>query len=214
MVGSLKSQGKTLTTSEGGLSPKWWSGESRPDITAWGALVWTYADQIAHAASSDGNSRHLLPRLAESRLGSDHIGAGVIAGFYEPAPDARLIDEKLKAWFQHDGLGLACVIRHAEQRRNIPAVIVVPRVRAVPVYDRNGEVLIERRRLPNRGRVVSEYCMVEFEGTSHDVANAEEASYRAFYGMFLAFLDVMPGFQLARWKITGRGLTTVDESLT
>jgi len=185
-------------------------------VTAWGAVVWTYADEIAYAASTAPAGRWGGIGYVTSGLGRERIGAGAINGWYEPAADALLIHAKLTAWFAHDGEGLACVIRHAERRVAVPPVITVPRLRAVPVTDRRGEVLVKRLRAHRLARVQAEYCEVDFEGVPAGLADAREEAWRAFHAMLVAFLDVMPGFGLQRLRVEGRGLAvdTVCESLT
>lgn len=188
--------------------------EFRRETTAWGVLVWAYADEIVRAASSVGGSNFPTPRLAQSSLGRECVSTGLINGWYEPHRDARLIHAKLQDWFDHDpGQGIA-VMSYAERRQLVPPSITVPRVRVVPQLDRNGNVLIQRHRAPGRGRVIAEYCLLDYEGTDARIAEQREAAWVEFYRMFIAFLDVMPGFPLTRWKITKRGLTNVEESLT
>lgn len=186
----------------------------RRPTTAWGALTWSYADEIVLAASSIGPSRYASDGPAMSGLGRERIGGGAINGWYEPHQDARTIHAKLADWFSHDARGAQLVMWHAERRREIPAHIHLPRVKAVPVYDRLGNVLIQRRRSPVSRRVMLEYCMLEFEGLNPAVAERKEREWRDFHEMFLAFLDVMAGFQLTKWMIAGRGLTSDTESLT
>lgn len=183
-------------------------------ITAWGALVWAYADEIVLAASSVGSARYVTEGPSISGLGRERIGGGAINGWYEPHQDARTIHAKLDEWFSHDRHAAQLVMWHAERRREIPAAIHLPRVRAVPVYDRLGNVLIMRRRAHRKDRVAAEYCMLQFEGLDPAVADRKEREWREFHAMLVAFLDVMEGFDLARWKIAGRGLTDVGESLT
>jgi hypothetical protein len=187
----------------------------RREITAWRCLIWAYADEIVQAASNIGSSwGYAATGYSQSNVDRERIGGGTINGWYEPHVDALLIHAKLRAWFDRDGEGLALVMRSAERRQEIAPEISLPRVKAVPVYDRNGNVLIDKRRAGPRGRVITEYCRVEWQGLAIDVAAAREQRYREFYALFVAFLDAMPGFALSRWKVTGRGLTSVDESLT
>ena len=186
----------------------------RRNITAWGALVWSYADEIVLAASSIGPSRFIGEGPAMSGIGRERIGGGAINGWYEPHADARQIHAKLGDWFSHDGRGAQLVMWHAERRREVPSRIRLPRVKAVPVYDRNGDVLIQRRRSPLSNRLMTEFCVLQFEGLDPAVADRKEREWREFHEMFLAFLDVMAGFQLSKWRITGRGLTSDTESLT
>ena len=103
---------------------------------------------------------------------------------------------------------------HAEMRRRLPASITVPRVKTLPVYDRQGNVLIHRRRASRSSRVLAEYCMVDYEGVDPRIAEKREKAWRDLYSLHLAFLDVMPGFPLTKWKVVSRGLTDVCESLT
>lgn len=194
-------------------SPASQKADLRRPITAWRALVWAYADEIVLAASNLGGGDG-RPGLAQSNVDRERVGGGTINGVYEPHADALLIHAKLTAWFGADGFGLAQVMAHAERRREMPASISLPRLRAVPVFDRNGNVLIERRRLPNRGRVLAEFCLLDYEGLDGAKAERREAHWRAAHGLLVAFLDVMPGFALSKWKVEGRGLTAVDESLT
>lgn len=190
------------------------NAEYRRETTAWGVLVWAYADEIVRAASSVGGSNFPTPRLAQSSLGRECVSTGLINGWYEPHKDARLIHAKLQDWFAHDpGQGIT-VMSHAERRKLVPPTITVPRVRVVPQLDRNGNVLIQRHRAHRKDRVVTEYCVIDYEGTNALVAEAREARWVEFYRMFMAFLDVMPGFPLTKWKVTKRGLTNVGESLT
>lgn len=186
----------------------------RRDITAWAALVWAYADEIVLAASSIGPSNFIKDGPAMSGLGRERIGGGAINGWYEPHADARLIHAKLGDWFSHDTLGCQLVTWHAERRRHIPPTIHLPRLKATPVYDRQGNVLVARRRSPVSNRILFEYCQVMFEGYAPALAERKEREWREFHEMFLAFLDVMAGFQLSKWRIKGRGLTSDTESLT
>lgn len=190
------------------------SPEFRRETTAWSVLVWAYADEIVRAASSVAGSNFPTPRLAQSSLGRECVSGGLINGWYEPHRDARLIHAKLEEWFSHNpGQGIT-VMSHAERRKHVPPKITVPRVRVVPQLDRNGDVLIQRHRAPGRGRVIAEYCLLDYKGTDARVAEQREAAWGEFHRMFVAFLDVMPGFPLTRWKVTKRGLTNVEESLT
>jgi len=185
------------------------------ETTAWAVLVWTYADEIVRAASSVEAAHFPTPGLAMSGLGrGERVSGGLINGWYEPHDDARLIHAKLEEWFSHDPRQAFSVMAHAEKRQQLPPVISVSRVRVVPRLDRNGNVLVQRHRAHRKDRVVTEYCVVDYEGTDQAIADRREAEWVAFYEMFLAFLDVMPGFALTRWKVTGRGLTNVGESLT
>jgi hypothetical protein len=186
----------------------------RRDISAWGALVWAYADEIVLAASSVGGSNFPAPGLAMSGLGRERISGGLINGFYEPHHDARTIHAKLSDWFSHDGYGLCQVMAHAERRKQLPREIHLPRVKAMPVYDRQGNVLIERRRAHRSGRVITEYCVLEYEGIDPREADRREQAWRDMHGVLMAFLDVMQGFELTKWRVTNRGLTNVCESLT
>jgi hypothetical protein len=186
----------------------------RRDITAWGALVWAYADEIVLAASSMGGSNFPSPSLAMSGLGRERISGGLINGWYEPHQDAHTINAKLAEWFAHDGYALCQVMAHAERRKQLPREITLPRVKALPVYDRQGNVLIERRRAHRNGRVITEYCVLDYDGIDHREADRREQAWRDMHTMFLAFLDVMEGFELSKWKVKGRGLTSVCESLT
>jgi hypothetical protein len=188
--------------------------DERREITAWRCLVWAFADEIVQAASNIGSSWYAATGYSQSNFDRERIGGGTINGWYEPHPDALVIHSKLCAWFHHDGVGLAQVMKCAE-RRELPAPeISLPRVKAVPVYDRNGNVLIEKRRAGPRGRVIAEWSVIEWEGLRIDIAEAREQRHRESYALFVAFLDAMPGFELKRWKVQGRGLTSVDESLT
>jgi len=186
----------------------------RRDITAWGALVWAYADEIVLAASSVAGSNFPTPGLAMSGLGRERIAGGLINGWYEPHADARLIHAKLAEWFSHDSYGLCQVMAHAERRKQLPREIVLPRVKALPRYDRQGNVLIERRRAHRSGRVITEYCVIDYEGIDHREADRREKAWRDMHAMFVAFLDVMPNFEMSKWRVKGRGLTNVCESLT
>lgn len=188
--------------------------DNRRETTAWAALVWAYADEIVLAASAVGGSNFPSPGLAMSGLGRERISGGLINGWYEPHPDAHTIHAKLCDWFVHDSHGLCQVMAYAERRKQLPHEITLPRVKVVPRYDRQGNVLIERRRAHRQGRVVTEYCVVDYEGIDPRQADRREQAWRDMYAMFLAFLDVMKGFELTRWKITRRGLTDVGESLT
>jgi len=177
-------------------------------------LIWAYADEIVLAASSSGPARFVGDGPAMSGIGRERLGGGAINGWYEPHEDALLIHAKLLDWFSGDGLQARTVMTYAERRQEMPAEIVLPRVKAMPVLDRNGDVLVERRRAHRKDRVVSQYCLVEFAGLDPAVADRREQQWRDFHALFVAFLDVMAGFPLKRWKITKRGLTTVGESLT
>lgn len=186
----------------------------RRDITAWGALVWAYADEIVLAASNVGGSNFASPGLAMSGLGRERISGGLINGWYEPHDDARVIHAKLSEWFNHDGYGLCQVMAHAERRQRLPREIRLPRVKVLPKFDRQGNVLIERRRAHRTGRVMTEYCVLEYEGIDPREADRREQAWRDMYQVFVAFLDVMQGFELRKWRVTSRGLTSVCESLT
>lgn len=186
----------------------------RRETTAWAALKWAYADEIVLAASSVGGSNFPSPGLAMSGLGRERISGGLINGWYEPHADARLIHAKLQDWFAHDPRSGFVVMSHAEKRLELPASITVPRVRVAPVLDRNGNVLVQRHRSHRKAKVITEYCVVDYEGTDPRVAEQRERAWADLYQLFVAFLDVMPGFILAKWKVTSRGLTTVGESLT
>lgn len=178
-------------------------------------MVWAYADEIVQAASNMSEAMGLAETgYAQSQMDRERIGGGTINGWYEPHPDALAIHAKLRAWFCHDGAALALVIWHAERRRLLPPSISLPRLKAVMVTDRNGNVLIERRRAHRKARALTEYCLVEFEGVDAKVAELRERAHREVHALFVAFLDAMPGFPLTRWKVAGRGLTDVGESLT
>jgi hypothetical protein len=186
----------------------------RRETTAWAAVVWAYADELVLAASSVGGSNFPSPGLAMSGLGRERISGGLINGWYEPHPDAMLIHAKLSEWFVHDSYGLCQVMAHAERRKRLPPEISLPRIKVMPVYDRQGNVLVERRRAHRSARVITEYCLIDYEGIDPRHADRREKAWRDMHAMFIAFLDVMQGFSLAKWKITGRGLTNVGESLT
>lgn len=188
--------------------------DHRREITAWKALVWAYADELVLAASAPGPASFVSEGPQMSGLGRERIGGGAINGWYEPHADARLIHAKLEAWFNHDRQGCQAIMWHAERRREIAPAISVPRLRAVAVLDRQGEVLIERIRSDRKARVSAQYCLVEFEGTDPAVAASKERAWKDLYRLFVAFLDVMPGFPLTKWRIAERGLTNVGESLT
>jgi hypothetical protein len=216
-VGSLKSQGKIFTTSAP-LTPLGKTGPVRPDlrapITAWAALVWAYHDELVHAASNVGAAWYADTGYAQSQLGVERVSGGLINGVLEAHEDAVMIHAKMREWFSGHSEGLTRLIWVAERRIALAPEISLPRVRVMPRRDKNGEVIVMRLR-PYRGaRVETEYCEVEYEGLSLEVAAAREQAYREFYALFLAFLDAMPGFKLVKWKVEGRGLTNVDESLT
>lgn len=216
-VGSLISKEKTLTTSAP-LTPLGSAGPVRPDIrrpiSAWAALVWAYHDELVQAASNVGAAWYADTGLAQTRLGAERVAGGLINGVLEAHEDAVMIDAKLKAFLAGYGDGLALVIAAAERRLSVAPQIRVDRIRAVAKRDRNGEVIVKRLR-PYRGaRVEAEYCEIEYLGVEFAKAEAREQRYREFYALFLAFLDAMPGFPLCMWKVEGRGLTNVYESLT
>jgi hypothetical protein len=186
----------------------------RRETTAWAALVWAYADEIVRAASSVGGSNFPAPGLAMSGLGRERISGGLINGFYEPHGDARLIHQKLTDWFAHDPRAGFVVMSHAEKRHELQPRIEIPRVMVLPVLDRNGNVLVQRHRSHRKAKVITEYCLVDYEGTDPRIAEQRERAWSELYQMFTAFLDVMPGFPLTKWKVTSRGLTKGGESLT
>lgn len=186
----------------------------RREISAWRVLVWAYADEIVRAASSVVGSNFPSPGLAMSGLGRERIGSGLINGWYEPHADARLIHAKLEEWFSHDPRGGYVVMSHAERRCELPANISVPRVKVLPVLDRNGNILIQRHRSHRKAKVIAEYCMIDYEGADPRVAEHRERAWRDLHSLFVAFLDVMPNFPLSKWRVTSRGLTQGGESLT
>jgi hypothetical protein len=195
--------------------------------SAWGLIVWAYADELAAAASAAAPgapiSKMAGPGVAQTNWSGEYIG-GLINGWYEPPADARLIDEKLRAWFSHDREGLQRVISYAEKRTEIPPAISLERWHEVPRLDHNGKPRFiytdkkGRAVFPPYGsngvRYLTKVPLTERVGIDPVLADAKEAAYREFYALFLAFLDAMPGFPFIRWKCVERGLTNNNESLT
>ena len=149
----------------------------RAEISAFGLLVWTYADQRVRAASEQGLNDTLGPRVATStvlgRLGDSVVGngRGTINGRLEPHGDAWTVDEMVKAWFDHDGVRHAYVAWYLEKRRRVP--------HASEAY----------------------LCLLEWKGHT-----AKHLAYVAeIYQLFDGLLNVLVGVETSRWRVVNRG---------
>lgn len=177
----------------------------RQEITAWKALVWAYRDEMVHMATNNDTGR-MEPGLAQNDY--QEMPTGSTAGILLAHDDALLIDRKARKWFEpgkmyHYSFSRACARRHI-----LPRARDLKPLRFVPVYRANGTIKMEYRTMGRKGEPY--YCPVETEG--HTREELDEA--QRLHDLFIAFLDVMPGFSLAKWRIIGRGLTNGGESLT
>lgn len=177
--------------------------DKRREITAWGALVWAYADENVRAATHCGSEPafYCSNGLSVMRVGETGVGRGAINGLLDAHPDAWAIDNLVANWFDDWPEWRNGVAVYAEGRRPPPTVERLPRLRIVgPQLTAKGNPVQLYR---DYGAKDHPYlCPLEIEEgcTQRDVER-----HRQFLALFEAMLDVMSGLKLERWKIVGRG---------
>lgn len=173
----------------------------RREITAWGALVWAYADQHVRAATHCGSEPALYCSngLALIRVGETGIGGGAINGLLEAHPDAWAIDNLVANWFDEWPEWRHGVAVYAEKRRPPPAAEQLTTFRICgPKYSAKGHPVVLYN---DRGGRSAYLCVLDVE---EGATEADVERHRAFLAMFSALLEIMQGLKLERWKISGR----------
>lgn len=183
--------------------------DMRRETTAFRLLVWTYADERVRAMADgaeygDGLSygSTVLGRLIDGVEGS---GRGTINGLIEIHEDALMVDSLVWAWYDHRPDYRAYLATHLERRVPPPHPSTLEPQRRVPRLKPNGKphILYDN----NRHAI----------GVLEDVVgyDAKQMAYADLhYRLFVGLLDVLKSQQLTKWKVTGRGLTVCEESLT
>lgn len=181
----------------------------RAEISAFGLLVWTYADQRVRAMAdgaewSDGQSRSgtLLGRLID---GIEGTGRGTINGLIEIHEDALAVDALVWAWYEGDFAHRAYLAAHLERRNTPPHPATLEPLRRVPRLRPNGKphVIYDS----NRHSIGVLEDLVGFDEKQIAYADVQ-------YCLFIGLLDVLASQKLVKWKVKGRGLTVCEESLT
>ena len=178
----------------------------RREISSWGLLIWAYRDQSVRAASYDEKARYCSNGLVLQRLGETGIGRGAINGYHLPHEDALAIDAFVEEWFEPVSGGRDYLAWYAERAKLPPHPDTLPRERLVPLLKHNGmpETLIH----PVTRRPYA--CILKMEGLS----KREIDRQATLYALWDVLLDIMIGKSWSNWKVTQRGLTSCDESLT
>jgi hypothetical protein len=176
----------------------------RQPITAWHAIVWAYADEHVRAAGEEYNYHSEAKATSSTgRLMNMGIvqGRGAINGRLDCHEDALEIDAFLRVWLDDvDRSYYPGLVNAIENRRRVPMARELVPLHAVPVRRPNGAIKEEYTRLGSHA--APSYCLVEWEGyTIEELAAAQE-----LYDLFIAFLDIMPGLKLSKWRIAERGL--------
>lgn len=176
----------------------------RQPITAWKALVWAYADEHVRAAGEEYNYHSVAKETSSTgRLMNMGVvqGRGAINGRLDCHLDALIIDIKLREWLDDVDPGYYPGLAKAvERRRRVPMACELTPLHAVPVRRVNGMIKEEYKRMGRHDR--ASYCLVEWEGYSAEELSAAQQ----LYDLFIAFLDVMPSFELEKWHIKDRGI--------
>lgn len=176
----------------------------RQPITAWHALVWAYADEHVRAAGEE-YSYHSQAKETSStgRLMNMGVvqGRGAINGRLDCHEDALEIDVKLRAWLDEINKGFyPDVAKLVERRRRVPMACELPPLRLVPKLKLNGTPEMVYNGYGRHDMPL--WCWVVKEGyDAAEIAKAQE-----LYDLFVAFLDIMPGLKLSKWRIEGRGI--------
>jgi hypothetical protein len=76
----------------------------------------------------------------------------------------------------------------------------LPPLRAVPVRRANGQIKEEYTRMGRHDQPA--YCLVDWEGCDA----SEMAAAQEIYDLFMAFLAIVPGLKLSKWRVHGLGL--------
>lgn len=175
----------------------------RRETTAWGALVWAYAEEHVRAATHCGtepafycSNGYSLMRLAETG-----IGGGAINGLLEAHPDAWAIDNLVANWFDEWPEWRNGVAVYAERRAAPPSIDRLPRLRVVgPARTAKGNPVHLYRDFGAKDHPY--LCPLEIQ---EGFTDREIERHRQFLMLFEAMLDVMKGLRLAKWKIIARG---------
>lgn len=182
----------------------------RQPTTAWKALVWAYADQHVRMATNNEG------RLAENGYSQNAYtdighGSGAINGWLDAHEDALLIDVKTREWFSVGRNFYGSFAMALERRRRPAEARELPPLRAVPVRRGDGSIKEEYIRMGRHD--LPAYCLVEWEG--FDAMEMDRA--QMLFDLFVALLDIMPGWKLSKWRIEGTGLDTsgriIDKAL-
>lgn len=170
----------------------------RRDLTAWKALVWAYADQLAYWGSGGGPQCFLGPGIAAICYGEE--------GQYEVPPstdvddDAMAIDTLVRNWFDIDLKWRDGLARYAMARKPPPPVEALEPLHVLsPARDPD---YVPRLIYPPSGQRHAAYiCVIEFGG--HSAAAIQR--HREFMALFHELLNVMRGLTLKKWRITAPG---------
>jgi len=161
-------------------------------ITAWGALIWAYANENVRAANG-----HLM-KPSEGRGSLDISPRGSINGLWACDADAVAIDA-----FVGKGLGngahYVAVAQAAEDRVPLKPVADVEIGRFYPDTRHGSYHLLD----PRTRRPVA--CKLRFDGLSADAVAAAHHKARLLYDVFAALLTRMDGERFGRWTIYGAG---------
>lgn len=175
----------------------------RAEASAWAVLVWAYADECVRAAGEEyRDSGPVRETSSTGRLMNMGLvqGRGSINGRLDAHADALAIDKKLRLWFDFNPNYYAGVAMAAEKRRRVPMGCELPPLRVVPHRRVNGAIKEEYTRMGRHDKPA--YCLFDLEGCSGE----EMAAAQQVYDLFIAFLDIMPGLKLSKWRVTQRGI--------
>ena len=170
----------------------------RREISGFGLLVWTYADEHVRAACDGGtygevqHGSTVLGRLQDSVSGS---GRGSINGLLNPHEDAMAVDALVWAWFDQNGSHRAYLAAHLEKRKAPPDPATLEPQRLVPRLRANGKPYYIYDRSRNVIGVIEDLV-------GHDEKQIAYARYH--HNLFQGLLEVLPGLKLSRWKVVKR----------
>lgn len=185
---------------------------SKREITAWGVLIWAYANENVRASGGiEPARRDYSTALAMQRWGETGVKAS-LDGWWSCHIDAVVIDAKVRDLV--NGLQYTRIARAAEAR--VPISPIPQLEETVP----HPEIVNTGR--GNAPKVVRHpvsrrewYCPVIWEGPTPAERARAERLQASMHGVFIAVLDALIGMdRLEKWIVTSRGLTNCDESLT
>lgn len=180
-------------------------------ITAWDALVWAFRTEHARAIGGAFVARkHRGPGIAQQQWELAGTKA-TIDGLWQGHEDAVAIDGLVKSvidLYVRRGAGEVYVriAQGAERAVPIAAKVILPDRRPVPVLVNTGRGLGPKVEITPAGRRPW-FCPVDWEGPTEEERQAIERAHAVIHEVFLAVLDALQGLALARWTVTGRGLS-------
>lgn len=161
-------------------------------ITAWGALIWAYANESVRAANAHLNE----PSKGRSSL--DIAPRGTINGVWSCAADAIAID-KFVMQRLGEGAHYVRIAQAAERRVPLKPTADAEIGRYYPDTRAGSYHLVD----PRTRRPFA--CKLRFEGLSADDVAALDRKARLLYDVFVALLDRMEGEVFGRWRVFTRG---------